>query len=53
VLPAAGFEFAGQLKHAAEPEIALYFPAVHNPHVAPSDPVVPALQVQSVMESDA
>ncbi len=30
VLPAAELEFPGQLKHAAEPELALYFPAGHN-----------------------
>lgn len=41
-----------QSAHAAEPVAVLYFAAVHNTHVAPSDPVAPGLQVQSVMESD-
>ncbi len=42
-----------QSAHAAEPVAALNFPAVHNTHVAPSGAVAPALQVQSVMTSDA
>jgi hypothetical protein len=46
-------EFDGQSVHTAEPELTLYFPAEHNTQVAPSDPVAPALQVQSVMRSDA
>jgi hypothetical protein len=43
---------AAQLVHAAEPEPALYFPATHNTHAAPSDPVAPALQVQAVSTAD-
>jgi hypothetical protein len=44
---------AAQSVHTAEPEPALYFPAVHDTHVWPSGAVAPALQVQSVMTSDA
>ena len=44
---------AAQLVHAAEPELALYVPAVHDTHVSPSGAVAPALQVQSVIKSDA
>ena len=43
---------AAQLVHAAEPEPALYFPATHNTHAAPSDPVAPVLQVQAVSTAD-
>ena len=44
---------AAQSVHTAEPEPALYFPAVHDTHVSPSGAVAPALQVQSVIKSDA
>ena len=46
-------EFDGQSVHTAEPVAVLNFPAVHNTHVSPSGAVAPALQVQSVMTSDA
>jgi len=37
-----------QLLHAASPVATLYFPAAHSTQAPPSDPVDPALQVQSV-----
>jgi hypothetical protein len=44
---------AAQSVHTAEPVAVLNFPAVHNTHVSPSGAVAPALQVQSVIKSDA
>jgi len=38
--------FAAQLMHAADPGIALYFPATHCEHGPPSAPDEPGLQVQ-------
>lgn len=38
--------FAAQLMHAADPGIALYFPATHCEHGPPSGPDEPELQVQ-------
>ena len=49
---AVEYALAAQSVHAAEPEPALYCPARHNTHVAPLDPVAPALQVQSVRRAD-
>jgi len=40
-------EFAGHVTHVAAPEMTVYLPATHTPHVPPFGPAVPALQVQS------
>ena len=49
---AAENALAAQSVHAAEPEAALCFPATHDTHASPLDPVAPALQVQAVMRAD-
>jgi hypothetical protein len=51
---AAEYASAAQSVHAAEPEPALYFPAIHSTQTSPLDTaVVPASQVQSVRRADA
>ena len=44
---------AKQMSHAADPELALYFPAIHPLHGPPNPlfPVYPALHTQSVISS--
>lgn len=51
---ADGADFpAKQLAHAADPVTALYFPAAHAVHAAPSAPVKPRLHVHAVCAADA